>query len=167
MTVFLEEYGTDEGFVEFQRVSLSGGQNESWLQEKLFQHSSLIPMVEMFGQGEAFIPLCREYPLRYGVSNVFLDLLGVSPSGRLVLIECKLWRNPGARREVIAQLFEYASLMSVLTYSDLEAKLKQVRGLTGENPIFKAVCVRISVMVISRFGERDQFGRWCCAVNGL
>ncbi len=27
--------------------------------------------------------------------------------------------------------------------------------------------VRISVMVISRFGERDQFGRWCCAVNGL
>ncbi|MBR7901184.1 hypothetical protein C6T59_16860 [Burkholderia multivorans] len=140
MTVFLEEYGTDEGFVEFQRVSLSGGQNESWLQEKLFQHSSLIPMVEMFGQGEAFIPLCREYPLRYGVSNVFLDLLGVSPSGRLVLIECKLWRNPGARREVIAQLFEYASLMSVLTYSDLEAKLKQVRGLTGENPIFKAVC---------------------------
>ncbi|WP_254223665.1 hypothetical protein [Burkholderia multivorans] len=27
--------------------------------------------------------------------------------------------------------------------------------------------MRISVMVISRFGERDQFGRWCCAVNGL
>ncbi|MGN4078323.1 prepilin-type N-terminal cleavage/methylation domain-containing protein, partial [Burkholderia gladioli] len=29
------------------------------------------------------------------------------------------------------------------------------------------VCLRISVMVIRRFGERDQFGRWCCAVNGL
>jgi hypothetical protein len=29
------------------------------------------------------------------------------------------------------------------------------------------VTLRISVMVISRFGERDQFGRWCCAVNGL
>ncbi|WP_374992235.1 helix-turn-helix domain-containing protein, partial [Burkholderia multivorans] len=26
--------------------------------------------------------------------------------------------------------------------------------------------LRISVMVIRRFGERDQFGRWCCAVNG-
>lgn len=25
--------------------------------------------------------------------------------------------------------------------------------------------VRISVMVISRFGERDQSGRWCCAVT--
>jgi hypothetical protein len=93
----------------------------------------------MFGQGEAFVPLCREFPLRHGASNVFLDLLGVSPTGRLVLIECKLWRNPGARREVIAQLFEYASLMSGLTYSDLEAKLKQARGMTGENPLFKAV----------------------------
>lgn len=88
-------------------------------------------MVEMFGQGEALVPLCREYPLLYGVSNVFLDLLGVSPTGRRVLIECKLWRNAGARREVIAQLFEYASLTSVLTYSDLEAKFKQARGLTG------------------------------------
>jgi len=27
--------------------------------------------------------------------------------------------------------------------------------------------VRISAMVINRFGERDQSGRWCCAVNGL
>jgi len=139
MAVYPEEPGTNEGLVGFQRVSLSGGQSESWLQERLFQHSSLIPMVEMFGQGEAFVPLCREYPLRYGASNVFLDLLGVSPTGRLVLIECKLWRNPGARREVIAQLFEYASLMTALTYSDLEAKLKHARSLTGENPIFKAV----------------------------
>ncbi|WP_321947864.1 hypothetical protein [Paraburkholderia sp. J10-1] len=139
MAVFLEEYGANEELVAFQRVSLSGGHNESWLQGMLFQHAPLIPMVEMFGQGEAFVPLCREFPLRHGVSNVFLDLLGVSPTGRLVLIECKLWRNPGARREVIAQLFEYASLMSGLTYSDLEAKLKQARGLTGENPIFKTV----------------------------
>ena len=27
--------------------------------------------------------------------------------------------------------------------------------------------LRISAMVINRFGERDQSGRWCCAVNGL
>jgi hypothetical protein len=30
-----------------------------------------------------------------------------------------------------------------------------------------AIKMRISAMVISRFGERDQSGRWCCAVNGL
>jgi hypothetical protein len=27
--------------------------------------------------------------------------------------------------------------------------------------------VRISAMVISRFGERDQYGSWCCAVREL
>jgi len=27
--------------------------------------------------------------------------------------------------------------------------------------------LRISAMVISRFGERDQFGSWCCAVREL
>ncbi|MCW5185329.1 hypothetical protein [Burkholderia cenocepacia] len=31
----------------------------------------------------------------------------------------------------------------------------------------KPAWVRISAMVINRFGERDQSGRWCCAVNGL
>jgi hypothetical protein len=44
----------------------------------------------------------RELPLRHGGSSVYLDLLGVSPTGRLVLIECKRWRNPEARREVVA-----------------------------------------------------------------
>ena len=51
---------------------------------------------------------------------------------------CKLWRNPEARREVVAQLFEYATLLSEWTYSDLEARLKKARRLTGENPIFAA-----------------------------
>jgi len=48
-------------------------------------------------------------------------------------------RNPEARREIIAQLFEYASLLAEWSYSDLEAKLKQSRGLSGENPMFHAV----------------------------
>ncbi|MGF6596277.1 hypothetical protein P3T23_000984 [Paraburkholderia sp. GAS448] len=155
MTVFLEEHEAT-GFIGFKRVSLSAGHDEDWLQQKLFQHAALFPMAEMFGHGEAFIPLCREYPLRYGASNVFVDLLGVSPTGRLVLIECKLWRNPGSRREVVAQLFEYASLMSRLTYSDLEAKLKHTRGLTGENPIFKAAS--------EAFPELDE-ARFVDAVN--
>ncbi|EEA03457.1 conserved hypothetical protein [Burkholderia sp. H160] len=140
MTVYLEEFSEGNPTI-FERVSLSSsdGHNERWLQERLFKHPNLIPMVEMFGHGEAFIPLCRELPLRHGSSNVFLDLLGVSPTGRLVLVECKLWRNPEARREVVAQIFEYAALLAEWTYSDLEARLKQARRLTGENPIFQAV----------------------------
>lgn len=140
MTAYLDDTQEQEGpLVAFERVSLSmtNGHSERWLQERLFSHPSLLPMVDMFGRGEDFVPLCRELPLRYGSSKVFLDLLGVSPTGKLVLVECRLWRNP-ARREVVAQLFEYASLLAESTYSDLEARLKQARGLSGENPIFVA-----------------------------
>jgi len=142
MTAYLDDNRESDGsLVAFERVSLSAtsGHSERWLQERLFSHPSLLPMVEMFGYGEDFMPLCRELPLRYGSSKVFLDLLGVSPTGKLVLVECKLWRNPEARREVVAQLFEYASLLAEWTYSDLEARLKHARGLSGDNPIFQAV----------------------------
>ncbi|AOK67882.1 ParB/RepB/Spo0J family partition protein [Burkholderia multivorans] len=48
-----------------------------------------------------------------------------------------------------------------------------VHALPFHNPDIERVTkppkpdVRISAMVINRFGERDQSGRWCCAVNGL
>ena len=35
------------------------------------------------------------------------------------------------------------------------------------NRNFLDAVVRISAMVISRFGERDQYGSWCCAVREL
>ncbi|EUC11587.1 UNVERIFIED_ORG: hypothetical protein BDU10_6807 [Burkholderia sp. CF145] len=141
MTTYLYDEQTFDLPAAFQPVALTAGNghNERWLQERIFELPSLLPMTEMFGHGESFVPLCRELPLRYGSSSVFLDILGVSATGRLVLVECKLWRNPEARREVIAQLFEYASLLSEWTYSDLEARLKKARGLSGENPIFAAV----------------------------
>jgi hypothetical protein len=87
-----------------------------------------------------------------------------------VLVECKLLRNPEARREVIAQLFEYASLLSEWTYSELEARLKKARGLTGENPIFaalKAVHPELDegafVHSVNRSLERGDFP---CAIAG-
>ncbi|MDR5782934.1 hypothetical protein QCE63_26355 [Caballeronia sp. LZ065] len=141
MTLYLYDEQTFDSPASFQPVALTAGtgRNERWLQERIFELPKLLPMGEMFGHGESFVPLCRELPLRYGSSSVFLDILGVSVTGRLVLVQCKLWRNPKARREVIAQLFEYASLLSEWTYSDLEARLKKARGLTGQNPIFAAV----------------------------
>ncbi|RDK09139.1 hypothetical protein [Cupriavidus lacunae] len=138
MTAFLFDDATEPSTTSFERVALANaeGHSERWLQETLFRHPQLLPMFEMFGHGESFVPLCRELPLRFGTSTVYLDLLGVSATGRLVLVECKLWRNPEARREVIAQLFEYASLLSEWSYADLEARLKQSRGLSGVNPMF-------------------------------
>ncbi|BFG81431.1 hypothetical protein PTKU46_94650 [Paraburkholderia terrae] len=172
MTTFLYDEQDFNSPAAFQPVALTArdGHNERWLQERIFELPSLLPMTEMFGHGESFVPLCRELPLRYGSSSVFLDILGVSATGRLVLVECKLWRNPEARREVIAQVFEYASLLSEWTYSDLEARLKKARGLTGENPMFAAIKAAhpeldegAFVDSVNRSLERGDF---LCAIAG-
>jgi hypothetical protein len=105
VTAFLLDERAGDSLVLFERVSFTAanGHSERWLQERLFASPALLPMVEMFGYGESFVPLCRELPLRYGSSNVFLDLLGVSATGRLVLVECKLWRNPRTAAVSIAR----------------------------------------------------------------
>lgn len=82
-----------------------------------------------------FIPVCRELTLPKSGGSVFLDVFGITPAGRPVLIECKLWRNPQARREVIARVLESAALLRRWSYADLTARLKSKLGWAGENPL--------------------------------
>jgi hypothetical protein len=84
-------------------------------------------------------PICRELPIPRSSGTVYLDIFGVTGDGQLVLVECKLWRNPQARREVIAQILEYASLMRTWTYSDLGEQVRKRTHSTSANPLFEAV----------------------------
>lgn len=122
-----------------ERVDLRSGMNEHWLRDKIFEYPRIIPLNRIDPGAGDFISVCREFPLsKYG-SSVFVDVFGVTRHGRPVLIECKLWRNPQARREVIAQLLEYASLFRRLSFSDLTATLKSRFGMTGQNPLYDLV----------------------------
>nr|WP_321484276.1 hypothetical protein [uncultured Cohaesibacter sp.] len=114
----------------------TSGKNEKWLQQLLFENPDLVPMNELHPGSSGFIPVCRELPIPNGGRSVFLDLLGVTAEGQLVLIECKLWRNPQARREVIAQILEYASLLRKWSYGDLTAKVKKATGSHQANPLY-------------------------------
>jgi hypothetical protein len=109
--------------------------DEKWLQGLLFSHPELIPMLEIIPGTVGFAPVCRELSLPKAGGLVFLDILGVTAEGRLVLIECKLWRNPQARREVMAQIMEYAGILRTWSYADLTARLKSALGWTGTNPL--------------------------------
>ncbi|PIE15271.1 MAG: hypothetical protein CSA68_08005 [Rhodobacterales bacterium] len=73
-----------------------------------------------------------------GGASIYLDLFGITVEARLVLIECKFWRNPQARREVIAQALEYASLLRNWSYSDLSVRLQHSLGMKSANPLFEA-----------------------------
>ena len=119
--------------------SHAGDRDEKWLQDLLFDNPALIPIEQIEPGANAFIPVCRELTIQNGGKSVYLDVFGCTPQGKLVLIECKLWRNPQARREVIAQILEYAALLRKWSFSDLSIRLAHQLKTTHPNPLFEAL----------------------------
>lgn len=89
---------------------------EQFLQEALNKSPDLLPIDEI---DPAFGPLAT---LGREIDNI--DNLYISPTGKITLVETKLWRNPEATREVVAQVIDYAARLSQWSYADLEAALK-------------------------------------------
>ena len=96
----------------------------------IMSHPSLLPIDEIEPAFGGLVPVCMELPVPSG----YLDNLLVTPSGNIALIECKLWRNPEARREVVGQIIDYANDMSKWTYQDLEEAIKRTKSHDAEHP---------------------------------
>jgi hypothetical protein len=75
------------------------------------------------------IPVARELPTRVGP----VDLLYINAQGFLTLVETKLWRNPEARRLVVAQIIDYSKEMARWSYRDLgEVVRRCVSDIKGD-----------------------------------
>lgn len=110
--------------------------DEDWLQQLLWRNPGLLPIGEIDPAFAPAIPLCRELPTDAGP----IDLAYVSESGRLTLVECKLWKNPEARREVVAQILDYAKELNRWSYEDLSAAvLRARRSDPGRGALFELV----------------------------
>ena len=101
--------------------------DEGRLQEVLFRHADILPLGEIDPAYGNPVPVCTELGTRAGSA----DALYLTPAGRIVLAEFKLWRNPGARREVIGQILDYARVLASWSYDDLE---REVRNRTKRSP---------------------------------
>jgi len=55
-----------------------------------------------------------------------------------VLVECKLWRNPEGRREVVGQILDYAKELSRWSSSDLQREVSRRLKIEG-NPLLDLV----------------------------
>ncbi|MDR3463687.1 MAG: hypothetical protein P4L76_15365 [Beijerinckiaceae bacterium] len=121
-------------------MGVEGRHDEKWLQRLLFDHPELIPIDTIDLGAKEVIAVCREFSIPKEGATIFLDILAVTPHGRLVLVECKLWRNPQARREVIGQILEYASLLRRWNYADLSVRLNGSLKSHAANPLYD--CVR-------------------------
>jgi hypothetical protein len=72
----------------------------------------------------AFTPLisvCKELPTEAG----YLDNLWITPAGGIVLGECKLVKNPQARREVVVQALDYARAISGWGFEQFEGAVRK------------------------------------------
>lgn len=114
------------------------GRSERWLQELLFEHPSLVPAEAFEPTFTRMRPLAMEVPTPRGR----LDLLFINDTGHLTLVETKLWRNPEARRAVVAQLVDYAECFASWTYDDLREAVVKAQGVAGgvRDPLIEAVC---------------------------
>ena len=94
--------------------------NESWLQELLRKYPDILPVAEI---EPVFSPLlsigCEVITNTGSIDNLF-----ISPKGYLVLVETKLWRNPEAKRDVVAQAIDYGSSIAEWGYSKLDEIVK-------------------------------------------
>jgi hypothetical protein len=119
--------------VQFETI---GHYNESWVQKLVHKYPSVLPIASIEPAFIPAIPVCMELPLASG----YVDNLLITPLGDLVVVECKLWRNSEARREVIAQIIDYAKDLQKLSYDDFEAAIAKAT----KQPAFKLFDLAIS-----------------------
>lgn len=100
---------------------------EADIQQLVHEHPSVLPIEEIDPTFKGAVSICRELRTPAGP----IDNLLVTPSGLPVLVECKLWRNPEGRREVVGQILDYAKELSRWTQSDLQREANIRLGSTG------------------------------------
>lgn len=114
-----------------ERIPLSQGAggrfSEAWLQASLFAHPECLPVREIDPHIGELIPVCTELETGAGPA----DILYITPTGQIVLVETKLWRNPEARRAVVAQILDYAKQLTRWSYEDLA---REAAAATGRGP---------------------------------
>ena len=95
-------------------------EDEDWLQRYLAAHPELLPMRDLEGIESNLRLVGRELE--------GIDLLFVDREGLLTVVETKLEDNAEARRRVVAQLQDYAAMLSKWDVDDLCFYIAKQRG---------------------------------------
>lgn len=109
-SIRLRVFGTDSGV---------GSVSEADIQAIVHNHADCLPIFEVDALFADAIAICRELQTPAGLIDNFL----VTPTGLPIIVECKLWRNPQGRREVVGQILDYAKELSRWSSSDLQREV--------------------------------------------
>jgi hypothetical protein len=128
------------------------GKDEAWLRDMLFDNTDAIPVDEIDPAFGPLIPLCKE--LRTDGGRI--DAIFANQNGYLTILECKLWRNPEARRQVLAQVIDYVSQLDAWSYAHLEQQVCAAAGARGST---------LCDMVRRRAGKKIEEQHFVKSVN--
>ncbi|CDZ39057.1 Hypothetical protein NGAL_HAMBI1146_31940 [Neorhizobium galegae bv. officinalis] len=103
------------------------GLTEAAIQEFVHRFPACLPIAEIDPMFTGPVAICRELVTPAGAIDNFL----VTPSGLPVLVECKLWRNPEGRREVVGQILDYSKELTKWSASDLQREASRRVGRKG------------------------------------
>ncbi len=108
--------------------------SEAYIQALVHEHPACLPIAEIDAMFLGPVAICTELSTPAGPIDNFM----VTPSGLPVLVECKLWRNPEARREVVSQILDYAKELSRWSSSDVQREVRHRLKRDG-NPLLDIV----------------------------
>lgn len=77
----------------------------------------------------------------------YCDIVLVNALGYVTVVECKLWKNPEGRRQVVAQTMDYAKDLSRMSYETFEKRCLDARGDQSES---------LFALVQERYPDADQ-----------
>lgn len=134
------------------RIRLGNGlHDESWLQALIHDHPSILPIMDIEPGFGDLIAVAREVPCGHG----YIDNLYLTPSGDIVLVETKLWRNSQMRREVVAQVLDYVAALSRMGYEAFEAVV--ARGKQGPRRLYDLICDNPEALDEAKFIDAVSF----------
>ena len=94
----------------------TGPFDEAWLSRLIHDNPACLPIREIDPSLDAFTAICREMPTQKGP----VDNLLMTGAGDIAIVETKLFRNPEARRQALAQALDYATSVFGMDYEAFE-----------------------------------------------
>lgn len=102
-------YISSDGTQKMKRVPFMSGEfSEAWLQELIEANPFLLPAGEVGTEYAPLLCIGREVPVGSGETKGYIDNLYVTPTGHIVIVETKLFRNQESRCTVVAKIIDHA-----------------------------------------------------------
>ncbi|MBN1774827.1 MAG: hypothetical protein JW817_00020 [Clostridiales bacterium] len=102
-----------------------GSYDEKWIQGICFENPTMLPVDEIEPSFGGIVSISRELRTDSGPC----DLVYLNANGFITLAECKLWRNPEARRKAVGQILDYAKDVAKWDFQRFETECLRSRGL--------------------------------------